>query len=80
MTRPPEPVAAPALPPPSAPAPAPAAVAQPEAQLPVADYVGRRRARPVLLGFGDGSQVEVEASTPVARALREVAASLVRRD
>jgi hypothetical protein len=43
-------------------------------------YVGRRRARPVHLGFGDGSEIQLDAATPAARALRELAAVLVRRD
>jgi hypothetical protein len=34
----------------------------------------------VKLGFVDGSEVELDASTPAARALRQVAAVLARRD
>jgi hypothetical protein len=33
-----------------------------------------------VLGFGDGTELEVDASTPTARALRELATALVRRD
>jgi hypothetical protein len=47
---------------------------------PAPAYVGRRRARPVVLGFGDGSELALEAGTPPARALRAMATALGARD
>jgi hypothetical protein len=47
---------------------------------PAPEYVGRRRARPVVLGFRDGSELALEAGTPAARALRAMATALGASD
>ena len=57
-----------------------AAAVDPAEAEPAPAYVGRRRARPVVLGFRDGSELALEAGTPAARDLRAMATALGARD
>ncbi len=42
-------------------------------------YVGRRRSPGVVLGFADGTECELAAAAPAAKALRDLATTLTSR-